>query len=40
GDITRKKKLLQKQKKGKARMKQIGKVSIPSSVFMDLIKKG
>ena len=39
GDISRKKKLLQKQKKGKARMKQIGKVSIPSSVFMDLIKK-
>ncbi|MCX6806010.1 MAG: translation elongation factor 4 [Patescibacteria group bacterium] len=39
GDISRKKKLLQKQKKGKARMKQIGKVSVPSSVFMDLIKK-
>ncbi len=40
GDVTRKNKLLKKQKKGKARMKQIGKVSIPSSVFMDLIKKG
>lgn len=40
GDVSRKKKLLQKQKKGKARMKQIGKVSIPSSVFMDLIKRG
>lgn len=39
GDVTRKNKLLKKQKKGKARMKQIGKVSIPSSVFMDLIKK-
>lgn len=39
GDVSRKKKLLQKQKKGKARMKQIGKVSIPSSVFMDLIKR-
>ncbi len=40
GDVSRKKKLLQKQKKGKARMKQIGKVSIPSSVFMDLIRRG
>jgi GTP-binding protein LepA len=40
GDVSRKKKLLQKQKKGKARMKQIGKVAIPSSVFMDLIKRG
>jgi GTP-binding protein LepA len=40
GDVSRKKKLLQRQKKGKARMKQIGKVSIPSSVFMDLIKRG
>lgn len=39
GDVSRKKKLLQKQKKGKARMKQIGKVSIPSSVFMDLIRR-
>lgn len=38
GDVSRKKKLLQKQKKGKARMKQIGKVSIPSDVFMELIK--
>ena len=40
GDVSRKKKLLEKQKKGKARMKQIGKVSIPSDVFMQLIKKG
>lgn len=39
GDVSRKKKLLQKQKKGKARMKQFGKVSIPSDVFMDLIKR-
>ena len=39
GDVSRKKKLLQKQKKGKARMKQIGKVSIPSDVFMQLIKR-
>lgn len=40
GDVSRKKKLLSKQKKGKARMKQIGKVSIPSDVFMQLIKSG
>ncbi|MEI7818939.1 MAG: elongation factor 4, partial [bacterium] len=40
GDYSRKKKLLEKQKKGKARMKQIGRVSIPSDVFMQLIKKG
>jgi GTP-binding protein LepA len=39
GDVSRKKKLLQKQKKGKARMKQFGKVSVPSDVFMDLIKR-
>lgn len=39
GDVSRKKKLLQKQKKGKARMKQIGKVSIPSDVFMELVKR-
>lgn len=39
GDYSRKKKLLQKQKKGKARMKQFGKVSIPSDVFMQLIKR-
>ena len=39
GDVSRKKKLLQKQKKGKARMKQFGKVSVSSDVFMDLIKR-
>ncbi len=39
GDVSRKKKLLQKQKKGKARMKQIGKVSLPSDVFMQLIRR-
>jgi len=40
GDVTRKNKLLDKQKKGKKRMKRIGKVDIPAEAFMVLVRKG
>ena len=38
GDITRKKKLLEKQKEGKKRMRQIGTLSLPSEAFMSVLK--
>ena len=40
GDVSRKRKLLDKQKEGKKRMRQFGKVDIPQNAFLEALKMG